>query len=499
MSALGRAVSGQAIPILNIDDLDQGLPAHNLELHAGPDEITCIIYTSGSSGKPKGVMNSHRSRLGTVRRFTNDLRICPDDRHSFVTRYAHTAGAAGLFRCLLNGATLLPFDVRGEGFDAMPAWLAREGVTILHAAPTVFRRMATSVTAQHDVSHMRVIHLTGEPVLRSDVTLYQMTFPPSCRLVGVYGSSEGGATCRGWIDHSTDASDGILPAGYAYDGVSVRCLDSSGRDVPRGSIGEVAISSDCVASGYWQQPELTSRRFVSSSGSRYYLSGDLGFILEDGCLVLCGRADLQVKIRGLTVDVPEVEAALLALGDAKEACVAARVDVDGNNILVAYMVPAGPPPAVDALRRRLAAQLQEHMIPARYIFLEALPLTASNKVDRRALPEISHERPHLEKALVAPRTPNEQTLCDIWKDVLRIRDVGIHDDFFDLGGDSLRGAQVVARANVHFAASVALADFFQSPTVAAMALAITQALAGQAGAADIERLLALSSGLDNPE
>ena len=367
----------------------------------------------------------------------------------------------------------LPFDVRTDGFEAVPAWLAQERVTILHAATTVFRRVAGAVTAGVDLSPVRIIHLTGEPVLRNDVTLYQATFAKSCRLVGVYGSSETGTISRGWMDHSTDATAGAVPAGYAHDGVTVRCLGADRSEVERGRIGEVAVSSTSLAAGYWRKPELTSRRFVTDGqGSRFYLTGDLGLMLDDGCLVLRGRKDFQIKIRGLQVDVSEVESALLGQSGVKEACVAARSDTDGTDRLVAYIVPSAPRPTVGALRRALAGSLQQHMVPTSYVFLDALPLTATNKVDRLALPEPGHERPILDDDAVAPRTPDEATMCHIWQDLLKLDNVGIRDDFFDLGGHSLLAIRLFTHIEQVFAVKLPATTLLDCNTVEKLAQAV---------------------------
>ena len=255
--------------------------------------------------------------------------------------------------------------------------------------------------------------------------------------------------------------------------MKIYLLDDDGREARPGAIGEIAVKSRYLALGYWKRPELTRARFAPGSdggAERVYLTGDLGRMLPDGRLLHVGRKDFQVKIRGFRVEAGEVEAALLALGNIKEAVAVARQDREKTTRLIAYVVPRkAPPPTVTALRRALAKKLPEHMIPSAFVFVDRLPLTPNGKVDRRALPAPSAARPRLPLPPAAPRNPTEKTTGDIWKAVLGVDQVGIHDNFFDLGGNSLLAVQIVSRVFEAFQFELPMRLVLEAPTVAAQA------------------------------
>jgi hypothetical protein len=281
--------------------------------------------------------------------------------------------------------------------------------------------------------------------------------------------------------------DGVMPAGYAVRDVEVLLLDEEAQPVEPGQVGEIAVRSRCLASGYWHRPEATREKFLPdpnpqtedpSGHKRIYLTGDLGRMAPDGRLTVLGRKDFQAKIRGYRVEIAEIEAALADIEQVQEAVVDLRDRPNGEAQLVGYLVPARPsgapqpPPTVSSLRRQLGERLPDYMIPSLFVVLDALPLTANDKVDRRALPSPGTHRPNLEQAFVAPRTAVEEALAEIWAEVLGLKPVGIHDNFFELGGHSLMATQVVSRASTVFRSKLALRNLFESPTIAGLAQAI---------------------------
>jgi hypothetical protein len=270
--------------------------------------------------------------------------------------------------------------------------------------------------------------------------------------------------------------------------------DEDGRSAEPGATGEILVRSRYLALGYWRNPELTAAAFfpdLQDSALRLFRTGDIGRINDDGSLIHLGRKDDQVKVRGFRIEVAEVEDALLRLPLVSHAAVVARADQSGEQRLVAYLVArARPAPTVSAIRREICKTLPPYMIPAAFAFLDALPLTATGKIDRRALPDPGSERPQLDVAFVAPRTPLEETLVAVWAQVLGIARIGVSDSFFDLGGDSLKAAQVTARVGAACGVSIELSCLFASPSVAGMALAVIQAQAAQLERGEIERLLA---------
>jgi acyl-coenzyme A synthetase/AMP-(fatty) acid ligase/acyl carrier protein len=383
------------------------------------------------------------------------------------------------FSALLNGAALYPFDIKEQGVADLATWLNTEDITIYISAATIFRHFVRTLTGE-DFLKLRLIKLGGEPVRKSDVELYKEYFSPRCVLVNVLSSTETGNFSHYFIDKQTEITTNIVPVGYAVEDMEVLLLDEAGGEVRRGYMGEIAIKSRYLSPGYWRKPGHTRAAFSSVRGSdeRIYRTGDLGRMRADGCLEHLGRKDFQVKIRGFRVELGEIEAVLGEHPAVQETALASRKDVSGDNSLVAYLVPApGQAPTTGELRGYLREHLPEHMVPSRLVFLDTLPLTPMGKVDRRALPAPEPARSEPEASSVGPRSPIEEALAGIWEDVLHLPRVSIDDDFFELGGHSLLAMQVMTRINLHFGVELAPRTLFAAPTVAGLALAITQAQA----------------------
>jgi thioesterase domain-containing protein len=268
--------------------------------------------------------------------------------------------------------------------------------------------------------------------------------------------------------------------------MDVLLLDPAGRPVPAGEVGEIVVRSAYLAVGYWDRPDLTEAAFrpdPAGGGRRLYRTGDVGRMAADGCLEHLGRRDQQVKVRGERIDVEAIQAALLGTGVVREAVVTALRNGDGEARLVAYCVPARPPgPTTSELRRLLVGRLPGHPLPARFLLVEALPLDGNGKVDRRSLPVPDRTRPELDTPLAPPRTAQEAALAGMWADVLGLAPVGVEDDFFELGGDSLLAVEVLTRVAHAWGVEVTVSDFAERPTVAALA-ALADGAPAAAGAA----------------
>ncbi len=291
--------------------------------------------------------------------------------------------------------------------------------------------------------------------------------------------------------------------GFPLDDNKVLLLNEDGQEVGFNQVGEITVKSRYLALGYWGKPELTREAFhpdPAGADQRIYRMGDLGRRLPNGCLELLGRKDSQVKIRGYRVEVAEIEMQLLELDTVKRVAVVAQIDVSGNQRLVAYIVPGDQPaPTTSELRRILAEKLPVYMIPSAFVMLDTLPQLPNGKLDRRALPALGTARPELESPLLLPRTPVEQALAEIWAEVLGLEQVGIHDNFLELGGDSLLASQVISRVIQAFQVEVPLRSLFDSPTVAKMALIIVQNQAKRAEQEHIDRMLAELEGLSDEQ
>jgi amino acid adenylation domain-containing protein len=461
--------------VLNIDELG-GVPDADPPARARPDDLCWVIYTSGSTGRPKGVTQTHRNVLHFMMNYINGLRICPEDRLTLLYSFSVNGGAHDIFAALFSGAELCPYNLKAEGFADLGAWLVDAGVTIYHSVPTVFRQFAESLSVSEGFPKIRIVRLGGEPVYRRDVNLFKKHFSNDCILVNRLGSSETGSLRMFFLDKETEIEGNLVPVGYAVPGNDVLLLDDSGAEA--GAEGEIAVRTRYVAPGYWRRPDLTASSFVADPADekrKIYRTGDLGRMLPDGCLLHLGRKDFFVKIRGYRVELDEIETTLREFPGIKEAVVAALNNNSGEERLVAYVVPgAAPGPNASEIRRFLEDRLPDYMIPAAFVALDALPLTDTLKVDRKALPEPSGLRPDIAAPYAAPRNPVEEALAKIWAEVLSLSEVGIHDDFFDLGGNSLAATRIISRVMQQFQQAIPMQALFDSPTVAKMAAVIAE-------------------------
>ncbi|MGH9896749.1 MAG: phosphopantetheine-binding protein, partial [bacterium] len=280
-------------------------------------------------------------------------------------------------------------------------------------------------------------------------------------------------------------------------------LDLSGAPSGPGEIGEIAVRSRYLSPGYWQNPDLTKSKFLpdpEGSDERIYLTGDLGRMASDGCLEHLGRKDLQVKIRGFTVEVAEIERALLEHPAIREAVIATEDDHRGESRLVAYVAAdQEPPTSIGELRTFLGGKLPDYMVPSEFVQCKTLPLTPSGKIDRKALSVSAAVKRRLDTPFVAPTTPVETELAAIWAEVLGLDQVGIHDNFLDLGGHSLMATQIILRVMEAFQIELPLQSLLEAPTVAKMALIIMENQAKKAGDEDLTRLLAELEALSEDE
>ena len=494
-------LSQDRVPIINLDALDPSLPTDNPAVSLSPDTTAWILYTSGSTGQPKGVVQSHRNGLHFVRTYANGLHICPDDRLTLLFTCSANGGAHDMFSALLNGASLYTYNVKDKGPAAIADWLMRNQITIYCSVPTVFRYFLETLTGEENFPSLRLIKLIGEPVSKRDVELFQKYFSSECYLVNRLGSTETGTIRWFFMDKKTQIDGHIVPVGYAADDNEILLIDDTGKEVQSEDVGQIAVKSRYLTAGYWCRPDLTDAAFLPAAGDeRIYCTGDIGRMLPDGRLLCLGRKDSQVKIRGHRVELTEIEMALTDLPSIKDAVVIAGPDRFNQKCIIAYLVPKRyPRPMVTELRRALGERLPEHMIPSVFVFLREFPLAPNGKLDRKSLPEPDYSRPELETPYVAPRTPFEVELAEIWAAVLGLDRVGLHDNFFDLGGHSLTATRVVSQVIKKFQFEMPLQSLFVAPTVAEMAAVIEAHQGKKVGDADLEGMLAELESLSEDE
>ncbi len=473
--SIARQAADNGCRVMEFESISDRVSAEDLEFEIPSKALAHVVYTSGSTGRPKGVVWNHLNKLHSVMRRIYADHVCAQDRIAALS--SGTANAVtDIFVTLLNGAELLPFDVKEMGASRLVHWLLEERISVCQIASPLFRNLCEALTGEERFPDLRLLWLRSEAVYKTDVELYKKHFPPTCLLVNGLSSSETGPLTEYVINHDTEITGNEVPLGYALEGLEILLLDDEGKQVSYNEVGEMVVRSRYLSEGYWRRPDLTEAKFKldpNGGRERLYLTGDLGLMRADGCLLYKGRKDFRVKIRGYGVEIAEVEKRLLSHPDVREAIVVARQNRLGESYLVAYFtVQSHSVPTVSELRGFLLEKLADYMVPSAFVMLDAMPLTPNGKLDRNALPVPDSSRPQLDVAYAAPQTSIEEKLVEIWEEILGLRPIGIHDNFFDLGGHSLAGASLISRLNRTFGLDLAVRVLFEAPTVAQLTSSI---------------------------
>ncbi|HEV7669693.1 MAG TPA: non-ribosomal peptide synthetase [Thermoanaerobaculia bacterium] len=443
--------------------------------------IAALTYTSGSTGRPKGVIQTHGAVLRNARLNRSSLEVEPTDRCTMLYPPSVNPALRDLATALLSGAELLPYLVTTEGIDTLGPWLEERKITIYSSGVTLFRQFASTLPAGATLGSVRRVRLGGEPVGRREIELFRRVFRPGARLFFGLGTTETGTVTTCFYGHDEPLPRAV-PLGLPAEGIEIELLDAAGLPVSEGEAGEIAVCGDDLAGGYWRDPEVVDSLASSllpdrgaSPRALRYRTGDLARRAADGTLEYLGRAGARVKIRGLRIDLAEVERALAELpgvADAAVAVVPGRSAADGDDPeLIACLVGSGDPPLVRAeLRRALAERLPQAMVPARFRLVERLPMTANGKLDRRALAALAGRELPPERTLTYPRDPIETRLAALWCEVLGREWIGTDESFFDLGGDSRSAVTLFAAIERRFGTALPLALLFSAQTVRALAV-----------------------------
>lgn len=435
------------------------------EIPAGPETAPAIsipsdapawlLYTSGTTGKPKGVIQTHRNILHNARRLGRGMEITAADRIALLASPSGGQGLATIWCAWAHGAALGLFPVMEWGVTGLDAWLREYQVTILVASASLFRNFLRTLEPVARFPSVRLVRLASEPANTDDFAGFRQHFAPGCILFSSLSSSETGNVLQQRIAWNESLPAGRLPVGHAAEGIEILLLDAAGQAVAAGEIGELVIRSRYLSPGYWRNEALTAERFSAAEGTdslRCYRSGDLARRTPTGEIEFQGRKDAQAKIRGYRIETAEVEAELLRQPEVAQATVVVQTAGEDAQLL-AFVVPRTSQCGdAERLRQALRESLPTSMMPHHFIFLEALPLTPHGKVDRAQLVAWKHSEPAAVAEVLATET--EIALAEIWRTALRVPHVGRQSDFIQLGGDSLKA--IVVAAKVHAAFGVEL-------------------------------------------
>ncbi|MBX3332010.1 MAG: amino acid adenylation domain-containing protein, partial [Nitrospira sp.] len=446
-----------------------GAEEENLALSVSPDQLAYIIYTSGSTGRPKGVAVSHHSLVTSLHA---RLQYYPEPVSRFLLTFslAFDGSVTGIFWTLLQGGTLvIPSETAHRDPTELAALIEHHHISHVVWVPSLYHTvLGEALSAQ--LESLRVVITAGES-LPLELVRRHYQLLPHATLYNEYGPTEATVWCS--VYQTTREEEGArVPIGKPIDHMQLYVLDERLQPMPIGIPGELYIAGECLARGYVNQLQLTQERFLANpyvAGTRLYRTGDLARYRADGNVEFLGRSDQQVKLRGYRIELGEIEYVLSNFPGVHQAAVLLRQDKPDQHRLVGYVAgESSLRERLDQVRSHLAARLPHYMVPPVILCLDTMPLSATGKVNRHALPAPEHTA-GLAAARIAPRNQVEESLAELWKSVLQVPEAGIHDNFFEHGGHSLVATQLVSRIRELFEVDVSLPALFERPTIAALA------------------------------
>ncbi len=452
-------------------------PAQNPESAVTPDNLTYITFTSGSTGKSKGALMTHRNVVNIFAAWEKDYHLSTIESHLQMANFSFDVFTGDVIRALCNGKKLVlcPTELLLES-DKLEELIRNENIEAAEFVPAVIRPMIEYLEESGKrLDFMKMLVVGADVWQMAEYRRLKRLCGEQTRVISSYGVTE--ATIDSTYFEMTEKhlkDEGIVPIGRPFANTQIYLLDPQQNLIPAGVPGELYLGGDGLARGYLNRPELTKERFIewiSPTGElkKLYRTGDIARYRRDGVIEIIGRADHQVKIRGYRIELGEIETVLSNHTEINECVVVAREDVPGDKRLVAYLTIKGEEINAGELRRYIKELLPEYMIPTAFVVVKEWKLSPNGKIDRKQLPAPAGDYIKPETEYIAPRTPLEEKMAEIWANLLRQDRVGINDNFFDLGGHSLLATQVVSRFRDVFGKQIPLRLLFETPTIARLA------------------------------
>ena len=450
------------IKVINVNNVNYSVKDTKVEKSTKYNEITYILYTSGSTGNPKGVYQCEKNILHFIKSYTKELDITYNDKMTLFSSLCHDAAIMDIYGSLLNGATLYPVNIKvNKAFRDIIKWLEKEEITIWHSVPTVYRYLISALSGEESLWNPRFIVLGGENIIENDINSFKRFFNHT-KLMNLYGQTE--SSFNSAQIFSTNKITSGITIGKPVKGTEIIVVDENREEVLPLNVGEIVIISDYIALGYWKNRELTEQAFeFNNSCGKLYWTGDLGRVLKDGNIKFVGRKNSVVKIRGYRIDIGDIESNLLDNEDIKQVAV---IDSKGKNdegYLSAFLV-SDTNLDMSKVKNFISRKLPEYMIPNHFVQVDSLPTTQSGKIDKKSLVENLANFKN-EVVYESPRNKTEEKLIEIWCKVLGLNKIGINDNFFELGGHSLKAIVLTSKIHKELNVELPLKELFNSPTI----------------------------------
>lgn len=467
-----------AINILTISN-NYNLPAITINTsHTDSNREAYVLYTSGSTGLPKGVLQNQRNVLHYISVYTNSTHISSNDNLSVFSTYTFDASVKDIYGAILNGATVSLYNIVEKGIDSLAQWLKSQKITVIHMVPTVYRNFLKMLNPEQKLTTIRLVDLGGESCHKQDFELFIEHFDKDAFFVNDYGPTEATIVTQKFFSHTSEVIKNNLSIGKAVDGTEVFLLKENNQKAGIYERGEIVFKSPYLSLGYLNRPELTEKVFTTdpTTGSgNIYRSGDIGKILPNGEIEFLHRKDSQVKLNGLRIELKEIVYQLEQLQMIREALVFVK-ELEGNQYITAYLLKNEEIENI-TIKKTLELVLPKYMIPVIYITLSSFPYTRTGKIDSKALPDPTiadlKTTPYIEAT-----NEIEEGLVVIWADILKLssKTIGIMDNFFELGGNSLQAVVIINKINKTYNTVLSIANLYETLTVQDLAILINFSL-----------------------